>query len=79
MLAADTFGRRNVGVVYGWVFAAHQFGAAIAAWGAGVFRETTGDYFGAFVAAGWIAIVAGFMALRIGRPARVPAAAASAS
>jgi predicted MFS family arabinose efflux permease len=78
MLVADAFGRRNVGVVYGWVFAAHQFGAAIAAWGAGVFRETSGDYGGAFLAAGWIAIFAGFMALRIGRDARVRPAPAAA-
>ncbi len=78
MLVADTFGRRNVGIVYGWVFASHQFGAALAAWATGVFRETTGDYSGAFLAAGWIAIFAGFMALRIGRPRRVAAASAAA-
>ena len=34
-LVADRFGRHNVGIVYGWVFAAHMFGAAIAAWVAG--------------------------------------------
>jgi predicted MFS family arabinose efflux permease len=78
MLAADTFGRRNVGVVFGWIFASHQFGAAIAAWGAGLVRDSVGDYSVAFVAAGWIAIVAGFMALRIGRP-RAIAVAPSAS
>ena len=38
-LCADAFGRRNVGIVYGWVFAAHMFGAALAAWVAGVVRE----------------------------------------
>jgi sugar phosphate permease len=80
MLVADTFGRRNVGVVYGWVFASHQLGAAVAAWGAGLVRDSVGDYSAAFVAAGWIAIVAGFMALRIGRPRRIaPAAPASAA
>ncbi len=31
-LVADRFGRHNVGIVYGWVFAAHMLGAAIAAW-----------------------------------------------
>jgi sugar phosphate permease len=74
-LCADRFGRRNVGVVYGWVFASHMFGAAIAAWVAGVVRENVGDYAAAFVAAGWIAIIAGFAALAI-RKER-PAAAAS--
>jgi sugar phosphate permease len=66
-LVADRFGQHNVGIVYGWVFAAHMFGAAIAAWVAGIVRENVGDYAAAFVAAGWIAIVAGFAALAIGR------------
>ena len=66
-LCADAFGRRNVGIVYGWVFAAHMFGAAVAAWAAGIVRENVGGYAAAFVAAGWIAIVAGFAALAIRR------------
>ena len=79
-LCADAFGRRNVGVVYGWVFAAHMFGAALAAWVAGIVRESVGDYAAAFVAAGWIAIVAGFAALGIGRTRKpaVPGATAAA-
>jgi len=72
-LAADRFGAHNVGVVYGWVFAAHMLGAAIAAWVAGVVRESVGDYAAAFVAAGWIAIVAGFAALMIRRREPAPA------
>jgi sugar phosphate permease len=78
-LCADAFGRHNVGIVYGWIFAAHQLGAAISAWVAGVVRESVGDYTVAFVAAGWIAIVAGFAALAIRRqaPAVGPAAAAA--
>src|SRR5215207_2552295 len=72
-LAADRFGAHNVGVVYGWIFAAHMLGAAIAAWVTGVVRESVGDYAVAFVAAGWIAIVAGFAALMIRR--REPASA----
>jgi MFS family permease len=67
-LVADRFGRHNVGVVYGWVFAAHMLGAAIAAWVAGIVREHVGDYAAAFVAAGWIALIAGFAALAIRRP-----------
>jgi sugar phosphate permease len=77
-LCADAFGRRNVGIVYGWVFAAHMFGAAISAWTAGVVRESVGDYAAAFVAAGWIAIVAGFAALAIRRPRPTPAATGAA-
>ncbi len=66
-LVADRFGAHNVGVVYGWVFASHMVGAAVAAWVAGIVRENVGDYAAAFVAAGWIAIVAGFAALAIRR------------
>jgi hypothetical protein len=64
--------------VYRWVFAAHMIGAAIAAWVAGVVRGSVGDYATAFVAAGWIAIIAGFAALAIRRPGS-PATAAAAS
>ncbi len=74
-LAADTFGRRNVGVVYGWVFAAHQLGAAVAAWAAGLARDSFGDYAFAFYLAGVMAVLAGVMALLIRRAPR-PAAAA---
>jgi predicted MFS family arabinose efflux permease len=66
-LVADRFGSHNVGIVYGWVFASHMVGAAVAAWAAGIVRESVGDYAVAFVAAGWIAIVAGFAALAIRR------------
>ncbi|HET7769614.1 MAG TPA: MFS transporter, partial [Chloroflexota bacterium] len=38
-LAADLFGRRNVGTVFGWIFFAHQAGAALAAYLGGVARE----------------------------------------
>src|SRR4029079_12925475 len=76
-LAADRFGRHNVGIVYGWIFAAHMVGAAIAAFVAGVVREHVGDYAAAFVAAGWIAIIAGFAALAIRRPDRGAADAAA--
>jgi sugar phosphate permease len=81
-LVADRFGQQNVGVVYGWVFASHMIGAAIAAWVAGIVRENVGDYAAAFVAAGWIAIIAGFAALAIRRKrpdADVPATASAAA
>lgn len=66
-LAADTFGRRNVGVVYGWIFAAHQVGAAVAACAAGLARDSFGDYVLAFYLAGAMAVLAGLMALTIRR------------
>jgi sugar phosphate permease len=66
-LVADTFGRRNVGVVYGWVFASHQLGAALAGWLAAVARERFGDYGLAFLVAGSIAIAAALLSLGIRR------------
>jgi sugar phosphate permease len=66
-LAADRFGRHNVGIVYGWIFAAHMIGAAGAAWAAGIVRDSVGDYAAAFVAAGWLAMLAAFAALFIKR------------
>jgi hypothetical protein len=63
-------------IFYGWVFAAHMFGAGIAAWAAGIVRDSVGDYASAFVTAGVIAILAGFAALGIRRPLQtVPFAA----
>lgn len=61
-LCADTFGARNAGLVYGWVFAAHQVGAAGAAWAAGLARDGFGDYDVAFLSAGLVAIAAGIAA-----------------
>lgn len=73
-LVADSFGRRNVGTVFGWVFCAHQVGASLAAWLGGVAREQFGSYGVAFLVAGVIAIAAGMLALRIA-PRSAPVAA----
>ncbi len=66
-LVADRFGRRNVGVVFGWVFLAHQLGGAIAAYGGGLARNALGDYTAAFLTAGVLAVLAAGMALGIDR------------
>ena len=66
-LTADIFGRHNVGIVFGWIFAAHQLGAAIAAFGAGALRTWLGDYQVAFMSAGLLCLVACGLVTRIGR------------
>lgn len=66
-LVADNFGRRNVGTVYGWVFCAHQIGAALAAWGGGLVRDSVGSYALAFLVAGAMAIAGSLLALKIQR------------
>jgi predicted MFS family arabinose efflux permease len=75
MLVADLFGRRNVGTVFGWVFFAHQLGAAAASWLGGFARDAMGDYVLTFLIAGGIAVSAGVLALRINRtPPAAPVA-----
>ena len=66
-LATRAFGRSDGPIVYGWIFTAHQIGAASAAYAAGAIRSSTGDYLIAFVLAGALCIAAAAMALRIGR------------
>jgi predicted MFS family arabinose efflux permease len=66
--------------VFGWVFFAHQLGAASASWLGGRARDTLGNYELTFVIAGVIAVTAGVLALLISsrstaapEPAAVPA------
>ena len=64
-LTAETFGPQRVGVFYGWIFAAHQFGAAFAAYGGGGLRTWLGDYQVTFITAGLLCLLAAGMVLRI--------------
>ncbi|HWP57743.1 MAG TPA: MFS transporter [Candidatus Acidoferrales bacterium] len=80
-LAADAFGKRAIGRVYGWIFLAHQIGAALSAIGGGLIRVWLGDYHLAFIIGGFMGIIAAAIALSIPRPraaarALVPQAAA---
>lgn len=58
-LTADLFGRQNAGVIFGWIAAAHQLGAALAAMGSGAIRTSHGDYRPAFLISGMICFLAG--------------------
>jgi sugar phosphate permease len=77
-LTADVFGRHNVGIVYGWIYAAHMLGAAILAQVAAVIRDSAGDYTLAYLAAGWMAVAAGVVALAMRRAQRPQAGLAAA-
>jgi sugar phosphate permease len=66
-LTAETFGRENTGVIYGWVSASHQLGASLAAFGAGWIRTSLGDYRLAFWMAGSLCLVAGLAFVTVGR------------
>ncbi|HEX7854035.1 MAG TPA: MFS transporter [Sphingobium sp.] len=75
-LANRTFGDRLAPIVFGWVMVAHQIGAAVAAFGAGVIRSATGSYIYAFMLAGAFGVLAAFAIIamaRDNRPSPVPA------
>jgi sugar phosphate permease len=74
-LTAEAFGRENVGVMFGWIFASHQVGAALAATFAGAVRTYLGDYMIAFLLSGVICLLAAGLVLRINKP-RLPEFAA---
>jgi MFS family permease len=72
-LTAEIFGRESVGVVFGWIFAAHMAGAAAAAWGAGEARTAFGGYGWAFGTSGLLCLFAVGLVTQIRRgPERVP-------
>jgi sugar phosphate permease len=71
-LATEAFGRENAGIVFGWVVAAHQLGAASAALAAGVLRTTLGTYTLAFLAAGTLCLVASVLVMPIRRAVMLP-------
>jgi predicted MFS family arabinose efflux permease len=66
-LCREQFGDGIGPIVFGWIFAAHQIGAAIAAVGAGTIRDTTGSYSGAFWTAALLCLVAAALSAAIPR------------
>ena len=66
-LANEAFGDKSAPVIFGWIVAGHQLGAACAAFFAGVMRSTQGDYLQAFIIAGCTALIAALLSLMIGR------------
>ncbi|MBH8572013.1 MFS transporter [Nostocaceae cyanobacterium CENA369] len=65
-LTANAFGKENVGVMFGWIVAGHQIGAATAAFGAGALRTWSGSYLQAFILSGILCLIAAVLVLRIG-------------
>lgn len=74
-LATEHFGRERANLVFGWVFAGHQLGAAAAAFGAGITRTAFASYLPAFFVAGLLCFVAAVAVLWIGRSGPVQPAA----
>jgi sugar phosphate permease len=68
-LASDIFGRDKGPIVFGWIVAGHQLGAAFATLGAGVLRASLGNYQMATMISGGLCIVGAILVLRVRRQA----------
>jgi predicted MFS family arabinose efflux permease len=71
-LCREHFGSRAP-VVFGWIFASHQLGSAVAAFGGGVIRDVTGSYDLAWFLAGALCMVAAAASISIRRNLPAPA------
>jgi hypothetical protein len=65
-------------MIFGWIFAGHQLGSAVAAYGAGLARTVLFSYSPALYAAGGACIVAALAIFLIRRPERARSTAALA-
>lgn len=64
-LCRDIFGKES-GIVFGWIFAAHQLGAAAATFGSGALYTFLGSYQVAFITGGVLCLTAAGLAVKIG-------------
>ncbi len=65
-LCRERFGAAGP-IVFGWVFASHQIGAAFAAWGAGFLRDVDGSYDNAWYVGAGLCMAGAIMSLAIRR------------
>ena len=75
-LTAERFGAERANLTFGWIFTAHQLGAATAAFGAGFSRSDFATYLPALYVAGVACLIAAALALTIGRRPKAALAAA---
>jgi predicted MFS family arabinose efflux permease len=68
-IANRAFGTKKAPILFGWISANHQVGAAAAAFFAGASGTATGSYLDSFVIAGFVAVAA-LLALTIGTKGR---------
>ena len=64
-ITVERFGPEKTNIIFGWIFAGHQIGAAVAAYGAGLSRTEEGSYLPAFFAAGILCFAASVMVITI--------------
>src|SRR6202008_4148074 len=73
-LTAQKFGPERANLVFGWIFAGHQLGAGMAAFGAGLSRTMLASYLPAFFVAGALCLIAALLAISISRTGKPVAA-----
>ncbi|QOV11214.1 MFS transporter [Viridibacillus arvi] len=64
-LARREFGLKKSTLMYGWIMAAHQVGAAVAAFGGGVIFKVFGSYQWAFILAGSMCVLASLFVIML--------------
>lgn len=69
-ISRQIFGMEKSVVIYGWIFAAHQLGSAVAASGAGWMYQTFNSYSWAFTLAGVFCLLASLFVLVIKKQGR---------
>jgi MFS family permease len=75
-LTVQKFGPERTNIVFGWIFAGHQLGAAFAAFGAGWTRTHFASYLPAFFISGLLCVIAALIALSILPALKTPTAQA---
>ena len=73
-LTSAAFDKQRAPMIFGWIFAGHQLGGAVAAYGAGLTRTVMQSYSPALYAAGITCIVAAVAIFLVKRPAPAKAA-----
>lgn len=71
-LAGQAFGPQKAGMLFGWIFAGHQLGGAVAAYGAGLSRTLLLTYTPALFAAGTACVLAALAVFLIRRSETSP-------
>lgn len=71
-IARNVFGMEKSVIVYGWIFTAHQMGAATAALGGGLIFERFNDYTSAFIGAGILCFLASLSVIIIRKKYALP-------
>jgi predicted MFS family arabinose efflux permease len=66
-LANDVYGSKTAPIVFGWIVAAHQLGAACATLVGGLMRASLGTYTQASMLSGGLCVIAAVVVLRIAR------------